>query len=148
MVWYGSYLLTCTGCRTTFAAGRTWALGNTGCKAGGCELETITGVVAVGCRIVVTILVGCGTGTRAGATSLCCTTWPGLTTVALGATSRTWELAMAGRTWVCTVGVPLTIENTTFAGGGRMPSIDSSLVASECRSKGKLFWKLKQNTFR
>lgn len=38
----------------------------------------------------------------------------------------------------CTEGV-VAIENTTFGGGGLIPSITNSLVTSDCRNKGKLF---------
>lgn len=89
--------------------------------------------------MAVTILV-VWTAARTGVTSLCCTT-PGLTTVAPGATNRTWDVATPGRICVWTVGAVVAMENTTFVGGGRMPSMVSSFVASACRNKGKLFWK-------
>lgn len=87
---------------------------------------------------MVTILV-VWTAALTGVTSLCCITCPGLTTVVPGATNRTCDVATPGRICVWTVGADVAIENTTFAGGGRMPSMVSSFVASACRSKGKLF---------
>jgi hypothetical protein len=109
----------------------TWLLGYTGWRAGGCEFDTMTLPEEFGCRIVVIILGDCCAAPRNGATSRCWSTWPGLTTVAPGVTILTWLEARPGRTWVCTVGVPLATEKTMLAGGGRIPSIVSSFVTSE-----------------
>lgn len=67
----------------------------------------------------------------------------GLTTVVPGVTILTWLVGIPAGLTVWTVGVAPAIEKTTFAGGGRIPSMVNSCVAKECRNNGKLFWKRK-----